>query len=133
MIAYGEGGATPHAGQASLAPGFGMTNRVIIDQHFRQRDRLGRLLSALAYNPFAVGLGLDEDTAAFIDPQNKIHVVGSDAITFVDPSSIEYSSMPTTEPGKALCMTNLKLHILTDGATFDLGSRCATPPPTVAD
>lgn len=133
MIAYGEGGATPHAGQASLAPGFGMTNRVIIDQHFRQRDRLGRLLSALAYNPFAVGLGLDEDTAAFIDPQNKIHVVGSDAITIVDPSSIEYSSMPTTEPGKALCMTNLKLHILTDGATFDLGSRCATPPPTVAD
>ena len=68
MIAYGAEGASPRAGMATLAPGFGMTNRVVIDQHFRQRDRLGRLLTALAYNPFAVGLGLDEDTAAFIDP-----------------------------------------------------------------
>ena len=72
MIAFGEEGATPRAGRRTLAPGFGLTNRVIIDQHFRQRDRLGRLLAALAYNPFAVGLGLDEDTAAFIDPDDMI-------------------------------------------------------------
>jgi cyanophycinase len=129
MIAHGEAGATPHAGQASLAPGLGLTNRVVIDQHFRQRDRLGRLLSALAYNPFAVGLGLDEDTAAFIDPENVIHVVGSDAITVVDPSEIEYSSMPSTPVGKAVCLTNVKLHIVTDGGRFDLRSRKATPPP----
>jgi cyanophycinase len=128
MIAYGEAGATPHAGQASLAPGLGLTNRVVIDQHFRQRDRLGRLLSALAYNPFAVGLGLDEDTAAFIDPDNVIHVVGSDAITVVDPSALEHSSMPETELGQALCLTNIKLHILVDGGSFDLKSRVATPP-----
>jgi cyanophycinase len=128
MIAYGEGGATPHAGQTSLAPGLGLTNRVVIDQHFRQRDRLGRLLAALAYNPFAVGLGLDEDTAAFIDPDNVIHVTGSDAITVVDPSALEYSSMPSTPVGKAICMTNVKLHVLTDGARFDLKSRHATPP-----
>lgn len=127
MIAYGEGGGTPHAGQASLAPGLGMTNRVIIDQHFRQRDRLGRLLSALSYNPFAVGLGLDEDTAAFIDPDNVVHVVGSDAITVVDPSALEHSSMPHADLGKALCLTNVKLHILTHGSTFDLSTRHATP------
>ncbi len=133
MIAYGDAGATPHAGQASLAPGFGMTNRVIIDQHFRQRDRLGRLLSALSYNPFAVGLGLDEDTAAFIDPDNVIHVTGSDAITVVDPSALEYSSMPITDVGKAVCLTNIKLHILTAGGTFDLKSKKATPPPTPED
>lgn len=133
MIAYGEGGATPHAGQASLAPGFGMTNRVIIDQHFRQRDRLGRLLSALAYNPFAVGLGLDEDTAAFIGPDNVLQVIGSDAITVVDPSALEHSSMPTTPVGKAICITNLRLHILTDGATFDLGTKRATPPPATEE
>lgn len=132
MIAYGEGGATPHAGQASLSPGLGMTNRVIIDQHFRQRDRLGRLLSALAYNPFAVGLGLDEDTAAFIDPDNMLHVVGSEAITVVDPSALEHSSMPSTELGKAICLTNVKLHILTDGSSFDLSTRHATPAPTPA-
>lgn len=133
MIAYGEAGATPHAGQASLAPGLGLTNRVVIDQHFRQRDRLGRLLSALAYNPFAVGLGLDEDTAAFIDPENVIHVIGSDGITVVDPSALEYSSMPSTPVGKALCLTNVKLHILTDGARFDLKSRHATPPQPTND
>jgi cyanophycinase len=133
MIAHGEGGATPHAGQASLAPGLGLTNRVVIDQHFHQRDRLGRLLSALSYNPFAVGLGLDEDTAAFIDPENVIHVVGSDAITVVDPSEIEYSSMPSTPVGKAVCLTNVKLHILTHGGSFDLRSRKATPPDVVED
>jgi len=134
MIAYGDSGPTPHAGQASLAPGLGMTNRVIIDQHFRQRDRLGRLLSALAYNPFAVGLGLDEDTAAFIDPDNVIHVTGSAAITVVDPSGLEHSSMPTTSLGKAVSLTNIKLHILTDGGRFDLNSRRASPaaaPPDV--
>jgi cyanophycinase len=62
---------TQIAGLASLAPGFGLTNRLVIDQHFRQRDRLGRLLSVLAFNPFAVGIGLDEDTAAFIDPRRR--------------------------------------------------------------
>jgi cyanophycinase len=133
MIAHGEGGATPHAGQASLAPGLGLTNRVVIDQHFRQRDRLGRLLSALSYNPFAVGLGLDEDTAAFIDPDNVVHVTGSDAITVVDPAEIEYSSMPSTPVGKAVCLTNVKMHILTDGGSFDLKARRATPPPAVEE
>ena len=60
---------------------------------YRQRDRLGRLLTALAYNPFAIGLGLDEDTAAFIAPDNTVEVVGSGAITVVDPAGIEFSSM----------------------------------------
>ena len=66
MIAFGEEGASPRLGSVTLSPGLGLTNRVIVDQHFRQRDRLGRLLTALGYNPFAVGLGLDEDTAVFI-------------------------------------------------------------------
>jgi cyanophycinase len=68
MIAFGDEGSTPVAGSVRLAAGLGLTNRFVIDQHFRQRDRLGRLLTALAYNPFAVGIGLDEDTAAFIAP-----------------------------------------------------------------
>jgi cyanophycinase len=72
MIAFGEDGATPIAGAARLAPGLGLHNKIVIDQHFRQRDRLGRLLSALAYNPFAVGIGLDEDTAAFIRPDEVL-------------------------------------------------------------
>src|SRR5690606_32497446 len=72
MIAFGSEGGSPTASSVRLAPGLGLTNRFVIDQHFRQRDRLGRLLAALAYNPFAVGIGLDEDTAAFIRPDNTL-------------------------------------------------------------
>jgi cyanophycinase len=128
MIAYGDEGAHPKAGMATLAPGFGMTNRVIIDQHFRQRDRLGRLLSAMAYNPFAVGLGLDEDTAAFIDPDDTVHVVGAGSITVIDASAFEYSSISAIEIGQPICMIGIRIHVLTAGCTFDLHSRRATPP-----
>lgn len=76
MIAGGSEGSTPSPDKVTLAPGLGLTNNFIIDQHFRQRDRLGRLLTALAYNPFAVGIGLDEDTAAFIRPGDDLEVVG---------------------------------------------------------
>ena len=128
MIAFGKEGATPLAGAAVLAPGFGMTNRVIIDQHFRQRDRLGRLLSALAYNPFAIGLGLDEDTAAFIDPDDSIEVVGSGAITIVDVSGLSHSSMAQASEADPICMIGVQLHILTAGATYDMRTRTARPP-----
>ena len=128
MIAFGSEGATPRAGMATLAPGFGMTNRVIIDQHFRQRDRLGRLLSALSYNPFAVGLGLDEDTAAFIDPDDMVHAVGAGSITIVDTGAIEYSSIASDELGEPTCITGIRVHILTSGGTFNLHTRKAAPP-----
>ncbi|HFE47016.1 MAG TPA: cyanophycinase [Nannocystis exedens] len=129
MIAFGKGGSTPRAGMASLAPGFGMTNRVVIDQHFRQRDRLGRLLTALAYNPFAVGIGLDEDTAAFIDPNDVLHVEGAGALTVVDAASLEHSSMGHARTGAVICLTGIKLHILDQGASFNLHTRVATPSP----
>ena len=123
MIAYGDEGASPIAGSVSLAPGLGLTNRFVIDQHFRQRDRLGRLLTALAYNPFAVGIGLDEDTAAFIAPDNTLEVEGSGAVTVVDAAGLDFSSIDTAEPGRAVCMLGLKLHILIQGATFNLHTR----------
>ncbi len=66
MISGGESGGTPKQGAVSLSPGLGLTNKLVIDQHFRQRNRLGRLMSAIAYNPFLIGLGIDEDTAVFI-------------------------------------------------------------------
>ena len=128
MIAYGGTGGTPLAGMVSLAPGLGLTNRFVIDQHFRERDRLGRLLSALSYNPFAVGLGLDEDTAAFISPDNVVRVVGSGAITVVDVSQLSHSSVAETHEGDPLCMTDVRVHILPHGASFDLKTRSATPP-----
>jgi cyanophycinase len=129
MIAFGKEGGTPIAGQATLVAGLGLTNRVIVDQHFRQRDRMGRLLSALAYNPFAIGIGLDEDTAAFIGPDNTFEVVGSGGITVVDAGGIEYSSMATVEEGKPVEMIGVRLHVLVEGARFDLHARRATRAP----
>ena len=125
MIAFGDEGSTPVAGSVRLAPGLGLTNRFIIDQHFRQRDRLGRLLTALAYNPFAVGMGLDEDTAAFIAPDNTVHVEGSGAITVVDAAETQFSSMDSVSEGRPVCLLGLKLHVLTQGATFNLHTRQA--------
>jgi cyanophycinase len=125
MIAFGDEGSTPIAGSVRLAPGLGLTNRFIIDQHFRQRDRLGRLLTALAYNPFAVGIGLDEDTAAFIAPDNTVHVEGSGGITVVDAAEVEFSSMAEIEEGQPVCLLGVKLHLLTRGATFNLHTRLA--------
>lgn len=129
MIAGGKGGATPHVGMVTLAPGLGLTNRVVVDQHFRQRDRIGRLLTAVSYNPFMVGLGLDEDTAVFIGPDDRLEVVGSGAVTVVDGSAIEHSSIGYIEAGKPVCITNIKLHVLVDGAAYDLRHRKASPPP----
>jgi cyanophycinase len=127
MIAFGEEGASPVAGSVRLAPGLGLTNRVIIDQHFRQRDRIGRLLTALAYNPFAVGIGLDEDTAAFIGPDNMLEVEGSGGVTLLDASGIEFSSMDLVAEGQPVCMLGIGLHLLVAGTRFDLSTRKADP------
>ena len=129
MIAFGAEGAVPTLGCVSLAPGLGLTNRFIIDQHFRPRDRLGRLLSALAFNPFSVGLGLDEDTAAFIGPDNLLEVEGKGGITVVDAANIEYSGIDDTDPGQPICMLGLTVHILVAGASFNLHTREAFPGP----
>ena len=126
MIAFGDEGSTPVAGSVRLAAGLGLTNRFIIDQHFRQRDRLGRLMTALAYNPFAIGLGLDEDTAAFIAPDNTVHVEGSGGITVVDAAEVQFSSMDSVNEGQPVCLLGVKLHILTQGATFNLHTRLAS-------
>ncbi|MFM2245182.1 MAG: hypothetical protein RL071_1256 [Pseudomonadota bacterium] len=127
MIAFGREGATPIAGQATLCAGLGLTNRVIVDQHFRERDRLGRLLTSLAYNPFAIGLGLDEDTAAFIGPDNVIEVAGAGAITIADVSDLAYSGMASVREGRPVQLIGVKLHILSDGGVFRLDSREAKP------
>ncbi len=126
MIAFGEEGSTPRAGMVTMCAGLGLTNRVIVDQHFRQRDRLGRLLTALAYNPFSVGLGVDEDTAAFIGPDEMVEIVGSGAVTLVDPSEVEYSSIADAKPGEPVTLLGIKVHVLTPGATFNLHTRQPT-------
>ena len=126
MIAFGDEGSSVISGSVRLAPGLGLTNRFIIDQHFRQRDRLGRLLTALAYNPFAIGIGLDEDTAAFIGPDETVEVEGSGGVTIVDAADVSYSSMDSVTEGQPVCMLGLRLHVLVAGATFNLHTRIAS-------
>lgn len=125
MIAFGDEGSSIISGSVRLAPGLGLTNRFIIDQHFRQRDRLGRLLTALAYNPFAIGIGLDEDTAAFIGPDETVEIVGSGGVTVVDASEVTFSSMDSVSEGQPVCMLGLKMHMLVAGSTFNLHTRVA--------
>jgi len=125
MIAYGAEGSTPEGGMVTLAPGLGLSNAVIVDQHFRQRDRLGRLLSALAFNPFMIGIGLDEDTAAFIGPENMIRVVGNGAITVVDVSELTHSSMADVREGEPVELIDIRLHVLGHGSRYCLDSRKA--------
>jgi cyanophycinase len=123
MIAGGMEGSTPSPDMVTMAPGLGLTNSFIIDQHFRQRDRMGRLLTALAYNPFAVGIGLDEDTAAFIKPGDELEVVGSGGITLIDPSDLKYSSMDRARRGEPVSLIGVKLHILVAGGRFEIATR----------
>jgi cyanophycinase len=127
MIASGDEGSAMIAGSVRLAPGLGLTNRFIIDQHFRQRDRLGRLLTALAYNPFAIGIGLDEDTAAFIGPDETLEVEGSGGVTVVDGSDVTYSSIDKVQDGQAVCMLGMRVHLLVAGATYNLNTHLASP------
>jgi cyanophycinase len=127
MIAGGRTGALPNEEGVTFAPGMGLINKVIIDQHFSQRNRLGRLLSAISYNPFASGLGICENTAAFIDPSGLLEVVGHGSITVVDPSDLSHSSMAEANRGEAITLIGLKLHVLGPGATYCINERIATP------
>ncbi|MCH8177234.1 MAG: cyanophycinase [Proteobacteria bacterium] len=128
MIAGGSTGTVPSGDGVNLAPGLGLTNALLIDQHFSERHRLGRLLTAISYNPFMLGIGLDEDTAIFIDPEQNFEVVGSGAVTVIDPMHLSYSSMSKASKKEALSMLDLKLHILSKGCTFDIEARKPYPP-----
>ena len=125
MIAFGDEGSSVIAGSVRLAPGLGLTNRFVIDQHFRERDRLGRLITALAYNPFAIGIGLDEDTAVFIGPDETLEVEGSGGVTVVDASEVSFSSADSVSEGQPVAVLGLRVHVLTPGTTFNLSTRTA--------
>ncbi len=126
MIAGGRSGLSPREDGVNLAPGIGLTNTAIIDQHFSQRDRLGRLLTALSYNPFLIGVGIDEDTAFLIDGNNNCEVLGSGAVTILDASQLTHSSRSHADQGAALSLVDMRLHVLAQGCRYNLDSREAT-------
>lgn len=125
MIVGGKNGITPRADMVKLATGLGLSEEIIIDQHFRQRHRIGRLITALALNPTVVGLGIDEDTAAFIGPDDQFEVVGSGWVTVADPANMQASTMDSTKRYQHLSVADLKIHMLASGDSYNIESRQA--------
>ena len=130
MIALGDSGGTPRRRLVHLAKGLGLAPDLIIDQHFRRRDRLGRLLTALSYNPEPLGLGIDEDTAAVIDPDGTLRVLGSAGVTVVDASRMRFTNSHAVNRGQPLAMLGLHVDFLTHGCRYDLTQRLGLPPET---
>ena len=116
--------ATARKGMVDIVAGFGLLQDVIVDQHFSQRGRLGRLLSAFAANPGLLGIGLDEDTAALIDREGKLEVMGSNMVTVVDGRNA-LSDYFDREEGEVLTVVDSSLHVLAGGRHFDLNARHA--------
>ena len=116
----------------TLAPGLGLTNRLVIDQHFRQRDRLGRLLTAVSFNPFATGVGIDEDTALVLGtPTRRSRSSAAGPSPSSTPRSLVYSSMDSAREGEPVSLIGLCVHVLAAGCHYDTTTRTATAPPRV--
>lgn len=123
MLVSGNGDESARIGSGVLmAPGLGLLPNAIVDQHFAERGRLGRLLAAVAQNPRIVGLGIDEDTAIVIE-RNRRRVIGSGALYVVDGRHTTYSNLTDDSPDRALSVFDIKLHVLTQGDVFHLGRR----------
>jgi cyanophycinase len=110
-----------------MAPGMGLIRDVIIDQHFAERGRFGRLIGAVAHNPRCLGMGIDEDTAAVVEG-DRFEVIGSGAVYVVDGTGASYSNLAEESPDNVLSMHDVKVHVLGNGNRFDLKRRRPLPP-----
>ena len=122
MIVRGDSGEGPHADSIRLAPGLGILRNIIIDQHFTQRQRLGRLITAVCYNPRNLGIGIDEDTAIVVS-NGILDVIGSGTVTVVDGSEISYTDIAEGSPARPFAVCDLRVHILNSNLRFDLQNR----------
>ena len=127
MLTAGSGQTSPRLGESvQMAPGLGFIRNMIIDQHFAERGRMGRLLAAVAQNPRTLGLGIDENTAVVIDSGKAFYVVGAGAVYAVDGRYISYSNVTEGAADRTLAVYDLKVHVLTEGDSFDLETRRPT-------
>ena len=126
MVAFGSGGSTPKQRMTQLASGLGLIKDCVIDQHFAQRNRYGRLLMLVAQSPNLLGLGIDEDTAAIVTDGHEVEVIGRGAVTIVDGADMVSNAHEAkrTEP---LLVSGARLHVLPAGAKFDLMKRALIP------
>lgn len=139
MIAQGRSGYAPRRHSVTMAPGLGLTKRLVIDQHFAQRHRIGRLFAAVALNPFLIGVGIDEDTAIVLEGSNKLRVIGRGTVTIIDGANLLHTDIHETGHHDAAAVLGLQVHVLKVGFGYDVDARrplwehpklAALPPPS---
>ena len=110
-------------GSVRMAPGLGLISGVIIDQHFMERGRVGRLIGAVAQNPKNLGVGIDEQTAIVVEKGTEFYVLGSGAVYVIDGTVVSYSNIAEEDLNKTLSIYDMKVHMLSQGDRFDLITR----------
>ena len=122
MLVSGDGDESSQISALGMAPGLGLIEGVVIDSHFAERGRFGRLIGAVTQNPKNLGLGIDEDTAVMVE-NNHFTVLGSGAVYVLDGSDVTYSSLSEEQPEGVLSVFNVKVHVLAKGDCFDMRQR----------
>lgn len=122
MLLSGPSDESNKISTLAMAPGLGLIDGVVIDSHFAERGRMGRLLGAVAQNPRNLGLGIDENTAIMAD-DSHFKVIGSGAVYVVDGTRISYSSLSESNPEGVVSIDDVTLHVLGEGDRFDLKRR----------
>lgn len=123
MLISGAGDESSRISALGMAPGLGLIDGVVIDSHFAERGRIGRLLGAVAQNPANLGIGIDEDTAIVVQRNRRFQVIGSGAVYVVDGATMTYSSLSEKQPEGILSIFDVRLHVLGNGDEFDLNER----------
>jgi cyanophycinase len=124
MVISGTGDASATIRDLRMAPGLGFIGGIVIDSHFAERGRIGRLLSAVSQNPRNLGIGIDEDTALIVEGEEKFRVMGAGAVYVFDGGSITYSNLAEeTDPDHILTVFDVMLHIVAERDSFDLSER----------
>ncbi len=123
MIAGGGSGESPNRALVDLATGLGIIPEVIVDQHFMNRNRMARLISAIAAHPDRLGIGIDEDTCAMVEGDGMLQVMGKGTVTIVDPGEISHNNQPNVGAVDPLSLHNLRVHILSYGDRYHLHQR----------
>ena len=122
MVAFGTSGTTPKQRMTQMSAGLGLLPGVIIDQHFEQRNRIGRLLALVAQSPALLGMGIDEDTAALVTPAGMMEVLGKGSVTILDPAKLQTDAYEVKRH-KPIMVSGVILHSLPSGYRFDLRQR----------
>ena len=122
MVAFGTSGSTPKQRMTQMSAGLGLLPGVIIDQHFEQRNRIGRLLALVAQSPALLGMGIDEDTAALVGPSGVMEVLGKGSVTILDPARLQTDAYEVKRH-RPMMISGVMLHSIPSGYRFDLRKR----------